>query len=279
MELMNLPEQDMELKDLPEQDLEDLKEAKTKLEYPSLTAQISNVIGKPIEGFINTFPESWKNRIGVVTHSVLLKGLETMVSTFPKENNDHHPTSNNNWHKLAAGISGGVGGLFGLVSVPIELPISTLIMLRSIIDIAQSEGHDIHSLGTKLSCIEVFALGGANKENEASETGYWVIRATLARQISEAAAYVSTRAGESALAKAPPIMRLIASIASRFSVQVSEEVAAKAIPIVGAASGGVINLVFIGSFQNLAKGHFIIKRLEKKYGMDNIKKLYNDLQI
>jgi hypothetical protein len=39
--------------------------------------------------------------------------------------------------------TGGVGGLFGLPALAIELPISTTIMLRSIADIARSEDEDI----------------------------------------------------------------------------------------------------------------------------------------
>jgi hypothetical protein len=35
-----------------------------------------------------------------------------------------------------------VGGGFGLAALPVELPISTIIMLRSIGDIARSEGED-----------------------------------------------------------------------------------------------------------------------------------------
>jgi hypothetical protein len=42
-------------------------------------------------------------------------------------------------HKALATAS---GGAFGLASLPIELPVSTIIMLRSIADIARSEGEN-----------------------------------------------------------------------------------------------------------------------------------------
>jgi hypothetical protein len=41
-------------------------------------------------------------------------------------------------HKALAAASGAVGGGFGLAALPVELPISTIIMLRSIGDIARS---------------------------------------------------------------------------------------------------------------------------------------------
>ena len=46
-------------------------------------------------------------------------------------------------HKALAAASGAVGGSFGLAALPIELPISTGIMLRSIGDIARAEGEDL----------------------------------------------------------------------------------------------------------------------------------------
>jgi len=63
-------------------------------------------------------------------------------------------------HKASATASGAAGGAFGLVTLPIELPVSTIIMLRSIADIARSEGEDLSDPESALSCVQVFALGG-----------------------------------------------------------------------------------------------------------------------
>jgi len=51
---------------------------------------------------------------------------------------------------------------------------------------------------------------------------------------------------------------------------VSEKVAAQAIPLIGAAGGALINTIFIDHFQNMARGHFIIRRLERRYDKDLI---------
>ena len=53
------------------------------------------------------------------------------------------------------GASGGVGGVFGLVALPVELPLSTALMLRSISDIARSEGHNLKDPVVQLGCLEV----------------------------------------------------------------------------------------------------------------------------
>jgi hypothetical protein len=60
---------------------------------------------------------------------------------------------------------------------------------------------------------------------------------------------------------------------------VSEKVAAQAIPLVGAAGGALINTIFIDHFQNMARGHFTLIRLEKVYGKDLVKKEYDKLDI
>ena len=58
---------------------------------------------------------------------------------------------------------------------------------------------------------------------------------------------------------------------------VSEKVAAEAVPVIGAASGVAINLLFVTSFQKIASGHFVVRRLERKYGLDVVKSAYEEI--
>ncbi len=104
--------------------------------------------------------------IGAVTRTVLFMSVNAAVFTM-----DPAPRkeSSNLWHKLAVAATGGVGGFFGLPALVIELPISTAIMLRSIADIARSEGERISSIESKMACIEVFALGGLSKDDDGRE--------------------------------------------------------------------------------------------------------------
>jgi hypothetical protein len=170
-----------------------------------------------------------------------------------------------------------MGGAFGLAALAIELPISTAIMLRSVADIARTEGHDLNDPITKLNCLEVFALGGRSKADDASESAYWAVRAALSRAVSEAATYYAQKG---VLEKsAPAVARLITAIAARFGVVVSEQVAAKAVPIVGAAGGSLVNVLFMDHFQSMARGHFIVKRLEKKYGLDSVQRAYDSIAL
>jgi hypothetical protein len=175
------------------------------------------------------------------------------------------------------GASGGVGGAFGLPALAIELPISTTIMLRSIAEIARTEGHDLNQIDTKLNCLEVFALGGRKAADDAADSAYWATRTALSRAVAEAASYFAEKG---VLEKtAPAVARLISGIASRFGVIVSEQVAAKAVPIVGAAGGSLVNVLFMDHFQNMARGHFIVKRLEKKYTVEAVREIYESIAV
>ena len=76
---------------------------------------------------------------------------------------------------------------------------------------------------------------------------------------------------------APVLVRFINKIASRFGLVVQEKVALEMIPAIGAVSGALINTVFMGHFQNIARGHFVVKRLEARYGVEPVRAAYERL--
>jgi hypothetical protein len=257
------------MKKITQNDYKALTEAKRLLERPGLTARIAEVMGKPIERGFEFLPEDWRERVTQATRAALMKGLNFSVGTL---GGTKKRRSRDALHKLLVTASGAGSGAVGLLALPLELPISTCIMLRSIADIARSEGHDVSEPETRVSCMEVLALGGKETGDDAVESGYWAIRATMARAVSEAASYIA----EKGIAEegAPPLLRFIMRVATRFGVVVSEEVAAKAVPVVGAFGGATINYLFMDHFQKMAKGHFIVRRLEAKYGQETVQESY-----
>ena len=94
-------------------------------------------------------------------------------------------------------------------------------------------------------------------------------------KVTEAVEYIA----EKGLAEegAPALVRFILQVAERFSIQVSEKAAAQAIPAIGAAGGAMINTLFIDHFQDMARGHFIVRRLERKYSYEVIKAAYIEI--
>lgn len=257
---------------LSESDRKELQSAKNLLENPGIAIKITNIIGIPIEKGIEKLPLTWSRKIGEITKKALLKASEAAIFTIKDKPGEN---SSNTWHKAGVALSGGVGGFFGIAALAIELPVSTTIMLRSIAEIARSQGESITNTETKLACLEVFALGGKSKSDESSESGYYAVRALLAKSVSEAAKFIANKGLTEE--GAPFLVKVIANISQRFGVQITEKIAAQAIPAIGAAGGAIINTIFIDHFQDMAKGHFIVRKLERTYGKEIIKKMYEDL--
>ena len=264
-----LPVAPMVVLELSADELKALKRAKRLLENPGFTARLANRMGRPIEAAIGMLPGNASEVIRKATRAALIQALDWAVVSLGRSR--PRPASQM-FHKILVGASGGMGGAFGLAAIPVELPLSTTLMLRSIADIARSEGHHIRDLSIKLSCLEVFALGGNNEVDDATESSYWAVRAALAKAITEAVGFLAERGVVEH--SAPAVLKLIAAIATRFGVIVTEQVAAKAVPIIGAAGGSMINVLFMNHFQDMARGHFIVKRLETRYGREYIREIY-----
>jgi hypothetical protein len=246
----------------------ELRRAKSLLEHQGLAVRIASVVGAPIEKLFTALPHGASD----VVQGATTRALNAAARTAVRGMHDA-PQSSTQWlHTLAAASSGAVGGAFGLATLAIELPITTVIMLRSIADIARSEGHSVASAEVQLACLEVFALGGPGRGDDAAESSYFAVRAALSKAVSEAARHVSAPglSGEAA----PALVRLTAKIATRFGIPVTEKVMAQSVPIIGAAGGAAINILFIKHFQDVARGHFIVRRLESKFGADVVRAEY-----
>ena len=256
---------------MQESDVEALRTAVATLARPRLAARLAEIAGKPIELFNRALPEAASKAIAVTTTQALNSALRMALRTL----NDEPKAASSYLHKTLAATSGAIGGSFGLAALPIELPISTIIMLRSIGDIARAEGEDLRDPETALSCLQVFALGGAKGEADAANSGYFAVRGLLAKSVAEAARFIVDRG---VLAEGSPVLvRLLAQIASRFGVVVTQKLAAQAVPVIGALGGAAVNYAFIDHFQQIARAHFTVRRLERRYGKDVVKTAYDKL--
>jgi hypothetical protein len=253
--------------------LAELKRAKLLLENPGLAAKLSSIAGSPVEKGMKMLPARWQKGVHTATEAALMKALDVAVTSLGRR---RPSPSSDRLHKFAAAASGAAGGALGLVALAWELPVSTTVMLRSIADIAAAEGEDPRDVETKLACLMVFALGSSQDAgDDAADSGYFAARSALASAVTEAARHLAQKGlGKSG---GPALVRLIGLIAARFGVVVSEKAAAQAIPILGAAGGALINTIFIGHYQDMARGHFIVRRLEKLHGAEPVREAYKRL--
>ena len=166
---------------MTEEDLDALRAAAATLEHPGLAARLGNIAGKPIELVGRALPEAASKAVAAATTKALDAALAVALRTMEKE----PKAASRLLHKALAAASGAVGGGFGLAALPVELPISTIIMLRSIGDVARSEGEDLADPESALACLQVFALGMRDGEANAAESGYFAARGLLATSVAE----------------------------------------------------------------------------------------------
>jgi EcsC protein family len=254
-----------ETAEITAKDQEALRAAVKSLEHPSLAGRLTNIVGKPVELIGYALPSFASKAIASTTS----KGLEAATKVALRTLSSSSWTHSQLLHRALATASGAVGGTFGFAALPVELPATTVIMLRSIADIARTEGEDLSNPETALACVQVFALGGRVGSTDPSESGYFAVRSILAKTVTEAARFVAERG----VIKegAPILLKFVTQVAARFGVVVTQKVAAQALPLVGALGGAAVNYAFMEHFQDVAHGHFTVRRLERVYGKERIR--------
>ncbi len=255
------------------EDQQVLAEAVRLLEYTSLATRLTNMVGATLGAAGNMVPQSVRK---VVSKAVEI-ALRTAMRNALRGMRDKRGPATSHTHRSLATLSGAAGGAIGLAALPVELPVSTVLILRAIADVARSEGEDMHSPEVALACMEVFALGGNSPSDDSMDSGYFTVRTVLAKSVTEAAKYLAAQGA--AKDSAPVLVKLIAEIASRFGIIVTQKVAAQTVPVIGAIAGAGINYAFMAHFQGLARGHFTVRRLERLYGQDVVRAEYERLAL
>lgn len=271
-------------------DQQALERAIHALERTSLAIRLSSILGRRAGAIGLVLPGNIADAANRAAEAAVRSGLDFALRSLAGK-----PIKDRcRLHMSLAVLAGAAGGAFGLASLPFELSFSTTIMLRSIADIGRSEGQDLADPRTALACLEVFAFGGragtgqapyppdaavqnANLRDAAFlETGYFAIRAILANSVTEAASYIASRSATGGFA--PALVRFVAEIGSHFGAAVSQKLVAQSVPLLGAAGGAAINYAFADHFQTIARGHFTVLRLERRYGARLIRAEYERMR-
>jgi hypothetical protein len=251
---------------LPPAAQRDLERAVGLLEQPRLAIRLANMAGKPFDGALSAVPVV-NGRVQAILRKAIMQCLTVAIESQSGE--EFEPSA---WRpKTLTGLSGGIGGLFGVFALPVELPFTTTLMMRAIVEIARHNGEDLTALEPRLACLQVFALG--NRKSEAGAVvGYFAARQALSKITAELVAGLVERSVLDA--SAPVVTRMVSEIVSRFGLVWSERFAAGAIPVLGALGGASMNMIFMDHFERVAHGHFIIRRLERQFGANRIGELY-----
>ncbi len=256
-------------RELSPEHLQQIARARKLLASTSLAARLSDYAGVSVQSALKKTPIPVRRGVDqAIEHAILacLKLAIRSLKDVPKRRPQMLLAST--W----AGVAGGFAGAFGAAAVPLELPLTTILMLRSIAEIARHHGEDLSKIDARLACVEVFAYGAEQR----ADVGYYASRALLGRLTSEAASLLAQRGA--ANASAPVVTALSKEVASRFGVVVYEKIAVGAVPLASAASAAAINVAFMNHFQKIARGHFMLRRLERIYGAERVQHVFTQLE-
>lgn len=259
---------------LPREALLELAAANQVLEHPSLAMRLADHVGRPIEGLVRRLPGGARQAISNAT----TKALEGSLS-FALETLDRTGGPADGLHRAAVIVTGAMGGAVGLAGLALELPLSLTVMLRSIAAHARAQGEDLSRVDVRLECLTVFAYGSPSSADDAADSAYFAARAAFASAVGKAAEHVAGRGVAGALGdrSAPALVQLVARIAQRLGVAVTDKAAAQLVPVLGAVGGAAVNALFIQHYQDTARAHFTIRRLERVHGTEAVRRAYVEI--
>jgi hypothetical protein len=261
-----------------------IHEAAKFLDDPGFAIRAMNILGQPLDALQKNLPDSVRDKIGEVVQKSLQTALVAAIKTVHTKTDDQlhwqgtldSSRKTGRLHTATVAVTGAVGGLFGLLALPLELPISTTMMLRGISDVAAHWGMDLEDPNVQLQCLYVFTLGSMQTTaDDNNDSNYLSSRLAFEQMIRAASAYMAKKSAKEILrafdtGAAPALMKLIARIARSFELALTEKLVAESVPLIGAIGGATINALFCDYFVEAARYHFGLLHLEQKHGKDAV---------
>jgi hypothetical protein len=225
--------------------------ADTLVNQRSIVMRIADLVGVGLDRITNVggrlVTDGLREKLDALIEDAMWRGYSVAIAGLKPEA-DRQPWA---WlHKAMASASGAASGFVGMPGVAIDLPMTTALILRSVAEIARSKGEDIASDDTRRACLEVFAFGGPATEDDEAEKGYWAARLALTFL---------------------PTERLVVQAARMFGTAVSQKLMAQAVPGIGALAGGSLNYMFMDYYQQMARVHFSVRDLERRYDAASVR--------
>ena len=145
---------------------------RTWLENPGLTAQLTSLLGTPIEYGLKKLPRKVNEKLGSVIEGALLKVARSATATLRGKR--QRSTSGEPFASALAPPFPVASALFGrwrCWSRCRSPPASSSVPSPT----SRAGGESIKDMDTLMACIEVFALGGKSASDDASESGCYAV--------------------------------------------------------------------------------------------------------
>lgn len=217
--------------------------ARRQVEAQGLLMTLVNAVGGRVEGGLSRLPAPMRARIdatarAALRHSYHLAARSRGVGPLDRA------LGSDRAHRVAATMSGAVGGAGGLALAVAEIPLATTMIFRSVQAVAASYGEDPHSAETRIEALRVFGSGAPGPEDDGVDTAFLGARLTLT---------------------GPALHGMLAQVAPRFAAVLGQKLAGQAVPVLGAVAGAGTNYAFTRYYTEIAHVHFGLRALTRDH--------------
>ena len=206
-----------------------------------LGVQLLNALGGKAENLLEKLPTSVRDGLGTAVEQALQLAMRSA-----QKSRKAVPDQSAWVNRAVTTAMGAAGGVGGLPSALVELPLTITMLLRSIQAVAAEYGFDPSSENVQFDCIQVFAAAGPLAADDGADMGFVSVRLTLT---------------------GGAVNGLIAAVAPRLAAVLGQKLAAQTLPVLGAVAGATANYVYTAYYQEIAHVHFGLRRLAIESGV------------
>lgn len=203
-----------------------------------ITMQLLSSAGGQIENVYLALPQPVRKPVEAAT----LRALEGCFTAAHLSRKSGMRDQSQRMNSALATAMGALGGLGGLPTALVELPFSTVLLMRAIIAISLEYGFDPHHEETRRDCLQVFAAGGPMEADDGADLGFVLARVTLT---------------------GVALNTMLTRIAPRVAAMMGQRLATRAVPVLGAAAGAATNYAFAQYYQEMAHIYFGLRRMSE----------------
>lgn len=206
-------------------------------------------VGGQVESGLNALPQPVQTRLTALAKDALTRSYD--MAQRSRALGPKSPRA----HKVAATMTGALGGVGGLATSAIELPIAITTIFRAVQHVAADHGFDPTAEDTRLECLQVFGAGAPGEDDDGIDTAFVGARLALTGSA---------------------INGVIARIAPRVATVMGQKLASQTVPVLGALAGAGTNYAFADYYTEIAQVHFGLKRLAAQHDADQVADAFHD---
>lgn len=208
---------------------------------------VLNRVGGQLEEVVGALPPGLRERIDGIVRAGLDRSLALAVEGRRAPDLGPHAAP------AAAAVAGALGGAGGLPTALAELPVTLTLILSAICRAAEAEGFDTADPAVRAEVLRTLGQGGPASRDDGLDTAFLGARLAL----SGAA-----------------VQKLLSTVAPVVSALLTRTLAAKSVPVLGAAAGAAVNAAYLRYWREAARVRFALLRLSVLHGPERIATLF-----